>query len=156
MYVVMHDEKSSYISHGPWYKNARNCCFSNMMCFPAFIWVWNLLWLKVTKSWCNYARSISCRFYCLTIVKVPINWFLARKLCRHVPRNSSSNYYFSCNCSNWWGFFKYLNREIERKLIETNFQAVCCFKMKMPCDVVDRKFLEARREGGTLFFQRQM
>lgn len=51
------------------------------------------------------------------------------------------------------GFFKYLNREIERKLIETNFQAVCCFKMKMPSDLADRKFLEARREGGTLFFQ---
>ena len=54
------------------------------------------------------------------------------------------------------GFFKYLNREIGRKLKETNFQAVCCFKMKMPSDVVDRRFLEARKDSGTLFFQRQM
>ena len=36
MYVVMNDEKSSFISHGPWYKNAGNCFFSDMTCFAAF------------------------------------------------------------------------------------------------------------------------
>ena len=47
MYVVMNDEKSSFISHSPWYKSAGNCFFSDMTCFAAFL---ALLSLKITKS----------------------------------------------------------------------------------------------------------
>ena len=36
MHVVMNDEKSSFISHGPWYKNAGNCFFLRHDVFCSF------------------------------------------------------------------------------------------------------------------------